>query len=63
MPEAEYTNDQGEHEMNVKLHEFFPFKGKKTPKVKVRSDFTNPSPLGEGCLYQDTKQSKHCDRF
>ena len=50
-------------EMNVKLHEFFLSKEKKTPKVKVRSDFTNPSPLGEGCFYQVTKQSKHCDRF
>ena len=36
MPEAEYTNDQGEHEMNVKLHEFFPFKGKKDAKSQSK---------------------------
>ena len=35
-------------EMNVKLHEFFLSKEKKTPKVKVRSDFKKPITIGRG---------------
>ena len=48
MPEAEYTNDQGEHEMNVKLHEFFPFKGKKNAKSQSKKWLHKPITIGRG---------------